>query len=305
MKMSRRNALKTSLLAGTSLALMPVEHYANVLAPEGYLDQIGLQLWTVRDQLAQDFEGTIRTVQQAGYRQVEAMGLDQLPRLQPIAKDLGLSIKSSFMTWTVLTGRWELVGGAPSPMPTEESVIETAKQYGLEYLVFGYLRPEERQTLDQYKELIEKLNRFGQKCQQAGLKLCYHNHSFEFGKIEGQVPFELLIKGLDPQFVQFELDVFWASLGGYDPLKLMKKMQGQIRLLHLKDKLVGAPVQHDESKVPVETFKELGNGEVAIDKIVRLARKLGVEQCIVEQDQSPAPLKSIGQSMEYLRKIQA
>ncbi|WP_020530014.1 sugar phosphate isomerase/epimerase family protein [Flexithrix dorotheae] len=307
---SRRNFIKSgSALLGTALPLMSMSKPFEALVKNSkYYDTLGVQLYTVRNQLDKNFEGTIKAIKELGYSRLEAMDLeDQLPKLMPIAKDLGLKVNSSFFKWTYLTGRWDLVspGGTSTPPKgkTVDHVIDLAEKNNLEYLVFGYLRPEERETLDDFRKIAKKLNETGEKCNKAGIKLCYHNHSFEFEKKGDATPFDILIEDLDPKMVQFELDIFWASLGGWDPEKTMKKLKNRIRLLHLKDKKAGAPVIYNEGEVPVDTFKELGNGTVDIKGVLALAEKIGVEQCYVEQDQSPDPIKSIGESINFMSKV--
>jgi len=303
--MKRREFLAKGSAATLSLGLAaPLQNLIAMDAPATYVSEIGLQLYTVRNQLAADFSGTLAAIKEAGYWQVEAMDMDQLPQLLPIAQDLGLQVKSAFFKWPFITGNWDLVkpdGMNPPPKGYGfENLVGDAAKNGIEYLIFGYMKPQERDSLDEYKRVIEQLNRAGEVCKEAGVKLCYHNHSFEFGPIGGTVPYELLIAGFEPELIRFELDIFWASLGGYDPIKLMKRLDGRIRLLHLKDKKKGVPVMYDEQTVPYDTFKELGNGEINIRKVLKLAEKIGVEQCMVEQDQSPDPLSSIKTSRKYL-----
>ncbi|NJO03445.1 MAG: sugar phosphate isomerase/epimerase [Bacteroidia bacterium] len=270
MTLSRRKFVITSLTAGAALPLAGLSKPLTTLFNNnGYVEKIGIQLYTVRDQLQKDFAGTIKAIQQAGYKQLEAMDTAQMPQLLPLAKDLGMTVPSSFFRWSYLTGRWDVAAAAGMPTPEDksiDSVIEQAQKDGLKYLVFGYMLPQERSTLDDYKQISQKLNECGEKCQPAGIKLCYHNHSFEFGPIDGQIPYEILMAELDPNLVQFELDIFWASLGGMDPVKLMKRLKGKVRLLHLKDKLAGAPVTYNEGEVKPEAFKELGNGVVDLKK---------------------------------------
>lgn len=290
-------------LAG-SVPLLSAQNFEHMLAESPYKKEIGLQLYTVRNQLAEDFEGTLKAIKEAGYFQIETGNSQQILQAMPIAKDLGLKIRSSFFQWTYVTGRWDLVPDAEKPAGySMDKVIEVAAENGLEYLVFGYMVPQERSTLDDYRQIADKLNVVGEKCAKAGIKLCYHNHAFEFGPIDGTVPFDILIERFDNNTIQFELDVFWSSLAGVEPVKLMKRMKGKIRLLHLKDKLSGTPVIYDEQKVPKTAFKELGNGVVNLKKVIKLAEKMGIEQCMVEQDQSPDPLKSIETSIAYVNQL--
>jgi len=297
--MKRRDFLHKSAAAGLSLSLFPS---AVLRTQNPYIEQIGLQLYTVREQMAADPAGTLNAVKSAGYSQVEGGNPLAMQEMLPMVKDAGMYLQSSFFSPAYITERWDLHGDTSSSKQPE-ALIEAAEKYGLKYLVFGYLNKAERQSLDDYKRYAERLNRMGEKCEQAGVHLCYHNHSFEFGPIDGKVPYDVLIEEFDPANIQFELDIFWASLAGHAPEKLMNKMKGKIRLLHLKDKLGGIADEYDESKVPKDAFQELGDGVVDIRKVLKLAPKVGVEECFVEQDQSPDPLKSIAQSTAYLRDI--
>ncbi|MEM8909187.1 MAG: sugar phosphate isomerase/epimerase, partial [Bacteroidota bacterium] len=166
-----------------------------------------------------------------------------------------------------------------------------------------YLMKGERSSIDDYKKYCEALNEAAGLCQSAGIQLCYHNHSFEFESIEGQVPYEMLIERLDPRGVQFELDVFWAQIGGYDPVALTQRLSDRIRLLHLKDLQPQTPVIFDEGAVPHEAFLELGNGMIDLEAIVRIANQANIKYCFVEQDWSDHPLQSVEQSVDYFQKM--
>jgi sugar phosphate isomerase/epimerase len=100
--------------------------------------------------------------------------------------------------------------------------------------------------------------------------------------------------------MDFELDVFWAKIGGHEPTQLMRHLAGRISMLHLKDLKSGTATIHDEGEVPEDAFQECGDGVLDIPAIMRLGHEIGVRECHVEQDQSPAPLESIAQSFQYL-----
>ncbi|MEM1135426.1 MAG: sugar phosphate isomerase/epimerase [Bacteroidota bacterium] len=305
-KNNRRRFLQQSAAIATTLPLLSAKNIHTMLAASPYYKEIGLQLYTVRNQLSEDFEGTLRAIKEAGYFQIEGGDTIQVKKALPITKDLGLAIRSSFFQWSFVTERWDLAKTVGIEKPegyTIEKVIDEAAESGLSYLIFGYMLPQERSTLDDYRKVADKANAVGELCKKAGIKLCYHNHAFEFGKIDGTLPYDILIERFDNDLIRFELDVFWSSLAGYDPVKLMKKLKGRIRLLHLKDKLEGTPVIFDEQKVPEEAFKELGNGVVDLAKVIKLAEKIGVEQCMVEQDQSPDPIESIQTSIAYMKEV--
>lgn len=309
MNTPRRKFLQQSATLAIGLPLLGCSSSTNeALLQSKYIDQIGLQLWTVRHQLEKDFSGTIATLAKQGYAQLEAMDTLQLDQLMPIAKDHGLKVESSFFLWTVLTDRWDLAekaGKKKEDFPNGfDTVLERANKHGIQQLTLGYLLPGER-TIEDYKKLAEAMNKAGEKCNAAGIQLNYHNHNFEFAAQDGEVPYDILRKAIDPSLAQFELDVFWASIAGVDPIALMKEMKGQVRILHLKDKLKGSPDVFDTGDVPPEAFKELGNGAVDIKGAIQLAEEVGVKYCFVEQDESPDPIQSTATSIQWLKNLKA
>lgn len=300
MNKKRRSFIKTTAAVGLGLPFLGCfSEMSEAVMKSKYVNTIGLQLWTVRNQLAEDFAGTIKKLAEQGYHQIETMDMTQAVKAAPIAKEAGLKIKSTHIPSAYFTGRWDL-RGIDTPLSFDQ-LIEDAKKYEMEHLVVGYLFDQER-SLDDYKKLAEAFNVEGEKCAKAGLTLGYHNHNFEFDAIDGVVPYELMSKTIDPKNAQFELDVFWASVAGVDPVGLMKKMKGQISLLHLKDKKKGQPNVMDTGDVPEEAYKELGNGEVDIKSIVALAEETGVDYCFIEQDFSPDPMASTKVSIDWLKK---
>ena len=292
--MQRRQFLQTSAaLASTPFLSRPV--FAN--APQHYLDTIGLQLWTVRNQMQEDAAATIKTVADAGYKQVELMNVMDSADVVSLAKDNGMQVTSAFLDWQAL--------GNPTNKnaPSADAILERAKSFGLRHLVFGYIGKGHRETADQFKGHAERANAFGEKCQAAGIQLCYHHHSFEFkpladGKTTG---FDVFVREFDPQLCKFEIDVFWVAIGGRNPMKVLRELKGRVSQVHLKDLLKGTKTIYDEGQVPHAAFEELGDGTINMSRVMQVAKKIGVEQCHVEQDQSPAPLKSIVQSLKHLK----
>lgn len=302
MQTNRRTFVKQA--ACLSLVPSALARYAQTLNMDissKYLSTIGIQLWTVRDQLAASPQKTLSKIAELGYQQVELMNVMQQRVLAPIVKDLGMSINSSFFDLSYVIGGWEYAGAEAPKKATLETVIDHAKKIGISKLVFGYLYPQQRETLDQYKSIIDPLNKAGELCRAAGIQLCYHNHNFEFKPLDGGVPYDVLIERLDPELVKFELDVFWADIAGWDPVKLMKRLKGRLELIHLKDKLENTPVIYENDQVPEEAFQALGAGTVKLMKVLKLAEKYDVSYCFVEQDFSPDPLKSIEESIGFLK----
>lgn len=301
--LSRRKFTQLLSITGVGLSI-PGFLSSGCMTPEMayYFNTLGLQLYTVRDQIKSDPVETLRAIKAHGYHQVELMDTNTIPSLMPIIKDIGLVAKSSFINWSIITGRWDLRDEAERVDYGFEKVVEDAHKAGLTHLVFGYMNKGERETVDDYRRVADLLNKAGEQCHQANIQLCYHNHSFEFEPMEGTTGYEVLIESLDHSAVKFELDVFWSSLGGVEPVGLMNRLGDRIELIHLKDKLAGTPVIYDEGTVPKDAFQELGNGIVDLIGVMDAAKKIGVTYCMVEQDQSPNPIESVGTSLRYVEK---
>ncbi|MEL7499570.1 MAG: TIM barrel protein [Planctomycetota bacterium] len=297
--MNRRNFIKTTAgLSAVALTSTLAQPLLAIPDDSKYKETIGLQLWTVRNQLAEDKQKTLKAVADAGYHQVEFGDVSQGVELMPICKELGLKATSSFINWKAICDP------KSKGIPTLDEILEDAKKLEMKHLVFGYIGKQLRQTSDQIKSYVEAANKFGEKCSDAGIQLCYHNHSFEFAKLDNDsTAFDLFINGFDKEHCKFELDVFWVKIGGWDPLDTLKKLNGRVSQVHLKDLKKDAKVCYDEGKVPHEAFKELGNGSIDMAQVLKVSEQVGVEQCHVEQDQSPDPIASIGQSMKHLKSI--
>jgi sugar phosphate isomerase/epimerase len=239
----------------------------------------------------------LQAVAKAGYKQVELMDVLGAEELVAEAKDAGLEVRSGFFKWDAICRQGE------AGVPETGRIVETAAKLGLRHLVFGYIGKGYRESADQYRKWAERANALGEASAKAGLQLCYHNHSFEFAALPGGgTGYDVLMKEFDAGKAKFEVDVFWVKLGGWDPLATMAKLKGRVSQVHLKDLKAGAATEHDEGKVPHDAFKELGAGTIDMAAVLKLAEELGVAECHVEQDQSPAPLDSIRQSLGHLKK---
>ena len=308
---TRRNAVKAS--AGAALATWlsrPLLSFAeqadqdqtktdaSVVGDLPYFDRIGLQLYTLRDQMAKAPQETLAAVAKAGYFQVELMNIDESAiELASMARDLGLSVHSGFLDFNAIT-----MPGKEG-VATVDRILEIAERIGLRHVVFGYISKDQRNTADKCKAIADRANEAADKTRAAGMRMCYHNHSFEFQSFDDSSSnaFDIFVERFDPQRMQFELDVFWVKVGGQDPLAMMRRLAGRISQIHLKDMKEGTPVITDESQVPEDAFQELGDGVIDMLAVMRLAKEIGVDQCHVEQDQSPAPLDSIVQSYQFLQ----
>jgi len=243
----------------------------------------GLQLYTVRDTLDADLEGTLRTVAAIGYREVELAGLPGITAqaMRASLKRHGLDAPSMHASYDRLRRDFD-------------AVLEEARVLGATYLVCPSVDAEERKTAQDWKRVCQALNRIGQVVRNRGLVLAYHNHDFEFVPFaDGSTPFHLLMTETDPRDVKLELDVYWVAKAGLDPVQYLKGGRDRILLVHLKD------LASDGSTV------EVGGGVLDFGRIVRTALLAGVKHLFVEQDTAVDPLASIGASLRFLDQLPA
>ena len=266
-----------------------------------YLDTIGLQLWSVRDQMELDPTVTLKTLADIGYRQVELMDSRDAAKLVPIAKEYGLEVNSSFLNWNTITGGWKYT---PDDTPFEfMEAIDQVGTAGISTLVFGYLRPEERTTLDDWKKLADKLNEAGRVAKENGIQLAYHNHNFEWDPVEGTTGWAVLNERMDGELVPFELDVFWAEIAGENAKETLTSIKDRVHLLHLKQLNPKAAKATRLEDVDPTAFEELPEGNIPIIDLMRYGKDFGVKYCMVEQDGNYAgsSLTSVTKSIEFLQ----
>jgi sugar phosphate isomerase/epimerase len=257
------------------------------------LQTVGVQLYTVRTVLPKQPAETLRAIEAIGYREVEAT-FDNLDRIWPALQATSLKPVSIHLDEAlIMRGKQDDLARA----------VDKVKQHGFSYAVFPYLQPPDRGGLDKIRALAEKLNKAGEKCRAAGLTFCYHNHAFEFEPMDNTTPFKVLVDSLDQKLVGLELDVFWVSVAGHDPVETLKNLSGRVHLVHLKDKAQGTPVMYKES-VAAGAFKEVGHGVIDWPAVLRAAESAGVSHYFVEQDQTPGdPVESLRQSFGYISKL--
>ena len=252
------------------------------------LDRIGLQLYTVRDALAKDFEGTLARVAATGYREVEFAGyMGRRPEeVRAVLERNGLRAPSAHVALEEMRAH----------MP---AVVDAAHTIGHDYIVVPYLPDQERRTMAQYERLADELNTLGRAARDADLRLGYHNHDFEFttgaraAGGEGRLPYDLLLERTDPQLVSFEMDLYWITKAGYDPLAYFARFPGRFRMVHVKDS-TGAP---EHRMAPV------GAGTIDFRRIFAQRKQAGIEHAFVEHDNPTDAFASIATSYANLSKM--
>ncbi|HEX5024711.1 MAG TPA: sugar phosphate isomerase/epimerase [Agriterribacter sp.] len=248
---------------------------------------IGLQLYTLRDDISKDPKAIIEKVAAIGYKEVESFGYNSgkyfgmTPKeFAALLKTNGLTHPSSHYMLTGVNGNWE-------------KAIEDAAICGQNYMVLAYLLDTERTSIDDYKKIAAQINTAAAACKKAGMQFCYHNHDFEFIDMNGQHGYDILLNETDRDLVRFELDLYWITKAGKDPVEMFKQHPGRFPLWHVKD------MDNTEKKF----FTEVGNGVIDFKRIFAQAKTSGMKHYFVEQDVCAGPpLESIEKSFQYISK---
>ncbi len=270
---------------------------AALLRAQGGQRAWGVQLYTVREQLAKDPLQTLKAIAGVGYKDVELFGPNTAKIVQ-LSKEAGLTpVGTHIQASDVL--------GDKTPEAVDRFFDGIAKA-DLKYAVVGYIMPNDRgKDVAAYKRFCEQMNAAGERAKKAGLVFGYHNHAFEFGKLlpDGPRPIDILIELFDPSLVKFEIDVFWVSVTGNDPVELITKLGQRVGWVHLKDKAKGTPVKFEET-VEHSAFAEVGSGAIDFPAVLKAAQAAGVQHYLVEQDYTPAdPIASLKKSFDYLSHL--
>lgn len=295
---SRRTFLQQAGIVSTGLMLRPKNLFS--ASPIAVSQLIGLQLWTVRNQLAKDPEGTLAKVASIGYNSVELMGYGNgkfwgltPAQLADVLKKNHLATPSGHygMSNFLLKG----------DMNDLHDNIAVAASMGHRYIVIPFLTPEMRTSLNDYTKLAKKFNVAATEAKKSGLKLAYHNHDFEFKDWGGgQTGYNILLKETDPSLVFFEMDIYWAVRAGQDPIRLIDNNPGRIRMWHLKDMAQKAAPSYDVTGK--QYFAEVGTGIIDFKAIFQERRKSGLEYFFVEQDETSEPVyDAIAKSYNYVK----
>lgn len=252
--------------------------------------QVGVQAYSFRNYFPKDIPGTLDRIQAMGITEIEGGG-GRIPpeEYKKMCTERGISIPS--------TGT-----GFQNLEDDPQGVVETAKKLGAKYVMCAWL-PHERGnfTREDADKAIEVFNRAGKILAENDLIFCYHPHGYEFQPFEDGTLLDYIIKNTIPNYVSFEMDVFWIQFGGGDPVALLKKYSDRWKLMHLKDMKHGTPkdltgLTDDENNVP------LGEGELDMKNILIEAKKIGIAHYFIE-DESSAVVDQIPKSIAYLNGL--
>lgn len=277
---TRRDFLKTSAAVAAAVSTGVLTPAAGA-SPLGL--PLGLQLYSVREELPKDYEGTLKTVASLGYKEVEAAGFygRSAADVKRAMTAAGLRCVSAHYPWSQIEGK-------------VDSLIDYHHTLGAEYIICaspGFKdanHHEHELTLDDWRWNAEQFNHVGEKVKAAGLRFGYHNHTGEFAEHDGVLPYDELLRLTDPKLVTFEMDCGWVVVGGHDPVAYLQKHADRISMLHVKDfKHTDKPMSSHNPPPAAE----LGRGTTDYRKIFAAAKKSNIRHAFVEQEEFNVPWK--------------
>jgi sugar phosphate isomerase/epimerase len=296
MKMiDRRKFVKTAVqtATGVTAATLLADKFSWAAA-ERRIERVGLQLYTVRDLMKADFDGTIAKVAAIGYKEVEFAGYFGRTgqQVRAACDKNGLEPISTHVQYDELDDKFP-------------SVIETSKTIGLKYIVCPWIPEDLRKSPDIWKQAAAKFNHCGEQSKKAGLQFAYHNHWFEFLPVDGKLPYDALLKECDGNLVKMEMDLCWITAAGSDPLKYFNLYPGRFPLVHVKDlkKLPVITAGGSQNFGDTVDLTSVGSGIIDWKRIFAQSEKAGIKHYIVEHDKPEVPFDSITKSYEYLNKV--
>jgi sugar phosphate isomerase/epimerase len=250
---------------------------------------IGLQLYSVRDDMKKDPVATVEQVGAMGYDYVEAAGYSngQFYGMDPadfkaLVEENGMRFRGSHTGQAIPdSGSWK------SLMPWWDECIAAHQEAGVEYIVQPFMGKTGYESLAGLKDYCDYFNAVGEKCNAAGIRFGYHNHAGEFSSLEGETIYDFMLQHTDPDKVMFQLDIYWIYEGNADPLAYFEEYPGRFVSFHIKDE------------------KELGaSGEIDFGPVFAEAEKAGAKYFVVEVERySYEPLLSVEKSLDYLKEI--
>lgn len=282
--MNRREFIQRSSLTAAGLMVAP-----SFLKAGQKRNALGLQLYTLRSTIGNDPKGVLKKVASFGYQELEAysytdgkiFGMDYTEFCNYV-KSLNMKVTSGHYGINLIKG------------DTWKKAVDDAKKNGQDFMVMPYLQEPDRRTIDQYKSICKDLNAAGEVCNAAGIRFQYHNHAFEFDTIEGQTPYDVMLKELDPKKVGMELDLFWVVNAGKDPVQYFEAYPGRFEQWHIKDM--------DKSDKMKNTA--IGAGSIDFKALLAKAKLSGLKHAYVEQETyAGEPIDETGKSAAYLKTI--
>jgi sugar phosphate isomerase/epimerase len=303
--MKRRDfVLSSSVALAASTAGRLVGAGARIRQP------LGVQLFTVMNELERDFDGTLKTLAQIGYREVETIGVhgrdpkvvraafDKAGLISPSQHLMVGDLYQNFLRFTrrEITAEevgkvWDRDMSISRMQVIVAEAITRAKVMGQQYIVLQKIWPAQFQTRALLDQFCRALDLAGDMCAQAGLTFCFHNHNDEFALVDGVVPYQVILESTNHKTVKMELDLYWAVRAKADPTQLLKQNPGRYLQVHVKD------------STPAGDFATVGKGVIDFPRLLPLAVRAGVKHFYVEYDLPDDSIGVVRQAYSYLRTL--
>jgi sugar phosphate isomerase/epimerase len=269
---------------------------ASALAAPSAQRTVAAQLYPVRKLLRKEPDRALKGLAAIGFKEVEGYNRPQLIGLAPRLKEYGLTPRACTVETPLITANWD-------PFPelkriTLQEAIDSLATAGVEYFVLGDIPPGARgDGEDFFRRTADRMNSAAELCRKSGLRFAWQNHDFEFAGRLGLRPIDIYKERLDQKLVSLELDVFWLSMAGVDPLKIMKEWKGHISLLRLNDRTQSADDRRG-------AYTEVGTGTIDFPSILKAAPASGIWAFSIGQDETEGdPLESLQKSYNYLKTL--
>ncbi|MEI7524031.1 MAG: sugar phosphate isomerase/epimerase [Mariniphaga sp.] len=293
---NRREFLKISAAGSLSMMLLGAAGCTSGIVKDRKSFGVGIQLYTIRDAMKADVKGTLKKVSDIGYKNLELAGYSDgkfygfsAAEFKKIVSDLGLVPLSSHTQ----------VESASVSLDKSKLMADVHAELGVKFCIKPWIEAVDR-NIEQYKKMIGDVNEVAKITKSVGIQFGYHNHNFEFANLNGVIPyFDLFLPGMDKDLVTMELDLFWASKAGQDPVAMFNKYPGRFQLLHMKDMSHNQPPFYEVIKDDVCC---VGAGVIDFKKILAAKETAGTKYIFVEDDNqgNGKPFEGIDLSIKNL-----
>ena len=269
-----------------------------------YHFQTALQLFSVRDNMEDAFFDTLKAVGNMGYEGVEFAGLfgHSAEEVREMCAEAGVIPVAAHVPFQDMT--------------EDPALLDVYRDIGCRYVVIPYLTEEYRPGQPGFAKVIQGAKLLGERAGALGMKLCYHNHDFEFVKIDGQYALDVLYEKVPAELLSTEIDTCWVKVGGENPADYLRKYTGRVEIVHLKDftgrkcehmyELIGLETEKEQETSGAFEFRPLGQGVQDFPAILSAARDAGAQWVVVEQDNpsmGKTPLECAQMSIDYLKSL--
>jgi sugar phosphate isomerase/epimerase len=281
---SRREFVRLSALAAGCVVVFPKSGFG--AAYTGAMNY-GVQFFMVRKSAPADLSKVLKQIHEAGFTQIELYPVvytHPAKELKQIVADSGLGLVSAHFNYD------------------QSTMVGYARELGLKYMVCPMLPKEQWESAAGFSKAAKDFNAWGKAAKDQGMTFAFHNHCYEFKPQGNKTGYEILMEGTDPSLVKLELDMYWATQGGQDPAAMLKKYENRIELIHLKDRVAGAPVSFIMDGP--QHFTELGKGSIAWKSLIAQAKRQGIKYAFLDQDETHGPvMETIASSHAYLKTL--